>query len=230
MYNAWQLSSLHGAMRHMRGIIIVQAYSIVSNETTLPWFINKISHWKVDSPTFQWSQRARDIGWQNKISVCLCYCIQLKRLSVLTIGQRSLFFPEIKSHSKSRDMNHSYLRINQQDEEKKTWKNPHINTCKRMHKFHQDLIVLLNLIGELPVRHWAKVRIGGGGGGGQLLRWRWGVVFDWSIYPMFRLRNGDSIKCLVDVFHWCLQALESFHQQILNRFCWQRWFLGKYIL
>jgi len=116
---------------------------------------------------------------------------------VLTIGQRNLFFPEIKSHSKSRDMNHSYLRISQQDEEKKTGENAHINTCKRMHKFHQDHIVLLNIIGEFQVRHCAKVRKNrqgiGGNGGGQLVHCRRGVVFDWSIYPMFRLRNGDSI-------------------------------------
>ena len=27
-----------------------------------------------------------------------------------------------------------------------------------MHKFHPDLSVLFNLIGEFPVRHWDKVR------------------------------------------------------------------------
>ena len=88
---------------------------------------------------------------------------------MLTIGQRSLFFPEMKSHSKSRDMNHSYLRISQQDEERKTGKNAHINTRKRMHSFYPAHKVLFNLIGEFPVRHWDKVkrkrqRIGGDGG------------------------------------------------------------------
>ena len=77
---------------------------------------------------------------------------------MLTMGQRSLFFPEIKSHSKSRDMNHSYLRISQQDEERKTGENAHINPCERMHKFHPDLSVLLNLSGKFPVSHWDKVR------------------------------------------------------------------------
>ena len=89
---------------------------------------------------------------------------------MLTMGQRNLFFPEIKSHSKSRDMNHSYLRISQlQDEEKKTGKNSHINTRDRMHKFHKGLSVLLNLSWEFPVSHWDKARkrrqrIGGNGG------------------------------------------------------------------
>jgi len=95
---------------------------------------------------------------------------------VLTMGQRNLFFLEIKSHSKSRDINHSYLRISQQDEEKKTGKIAHINTRKRMHKFHEDLSLLLNLIRVFPVRHWDKVRKKqqriGGDGGGQLVRWR----------------------------------------------------------
>ena len=162
-------------MRHMRRIRIVQAYSIVSNEMILPWFINKIPHWKVDFPTFQSSQGARDIGWQNKISVCGCYCIQLRGVTVQTIGQRSFFFPEIKSHSKSSDMNHSYLRITQQDEERKTRKNAHINTRKRMHKFYQDLIILLNFIREFPVSHWEKLsemrqRIGGNGGWNYCVR------------------------------------------------------------
>jgi hypothetical protein len=74
------------------------------------------------------------------------------------MGQRNLFLPEIKSHSKSRDMNHSYLRISQQDEEKTTGKNAHINTRKRMRKFNEGIGILLNLIGELPVRHWDTVR------------------------------------------------------------------------
>ena len=156
-------------MRHVRGIKILQAYSIVSNEMMLPWFINKISRLKIDSPTFQWLQRAGDIGWQNKISVCWCYCIQLRRVAVLTIGQQSLFFPEIKSHSKSRDMNHSYLRISQQDEERETWKNAHINTRKRMNNFYQDLIVLLNLVRKVPVRHWDKVREKQVGMGGTII-------------------------------------------------------------
>jgi hypothetical protein len=84
-------------------------------------------------------------------------------VAVLTIGQRNLFFPEIKSHSKSRDMNHSYLRISQQAEEGKTGKHAHINTHKRIQKvfpahsvfFHS---VFFNLIGEFPVRHWDNVR------------------------------------------------------------------------
>jgi len=84
--------------------------------------------------------------------------MQWKTPKVLTMGQRSLFFPEIKSHSKSRDINHSYLRISQQDEEKRTGKYAHINTRKRMHKFREDLSLLLNLTGESPVRHCDEVK------------------------------------------------------------------------
>ena len=74
------------------------------------------------------------------------------------MGQQNLFFPEIKSHSKSRDMNHSYLRKSQQDEEKKTGENAHINSRKRMCKFDEDISVFLNLIKEFSVRHWDKIR------------------------------------------------------------------------
>jgi len=136
----------------------MQAYPIVSNSTILPWFVNKFSRWKVDSPTFQWSQRAGNISSQNKISVFWCYLIQLRTPTALTMGQRNLFFPEIKSHSKLRDMNHSYLRKSQQDEEKKTGKNAHINSHKRMCKFDEDISVFLNLIKEFSVRHWDKIR------------------------------------------------------------------------
>ena len=88
---------------------------------------------------------------------------------MLTMGQRGFFFPEIKSHSKSSDMNHSYLRMSQQDEEKKTGENAHINPCERMHEFHVGHSVSLNLIRAFPVRHWDRVRkrrqrIGGDGG------------------------------------------------------------------
>ena len=93
--------------------LIVQAYSTLSIEIILPWFINKILRWKVDSHTVQWSLTAVNIGSQNKISVLWCHYIQLRTPTVLTMGQRNLFFPEIKSHSKSREMNHSYLRVNQ---------------------------------------------------------------------------------------------------------------------
>ena len=82
----------------------------------------------------------------------------IEESAVLTIGQRNLFFPEIKSHSKSREMNHSYLRISQLDEERKTGGDAHINTCKRMDEFYPALSVLFNLIGEFPVRHWDKVK------------------------------------------------------------------------
>jgi len=93
---------------------------------------------------------------------------------VLTIGQRNLLFLEMKSHSKSRDMNQSYLRISQQDEEKQTGKFSHINTRDRMDKFHEGLSVLLNLLGVFPVSHWDKVRKRPqriGGDGGQLVRY-----------------------------------------------------------
>ena len=119
----------------------------------------------------------------------------IEESAVLTIGQRNLFFPEIKSHSKSREINHSYLRISQLDEERKTGENAHINTCKRMDEFYPALSVLFNLIGEFPVRHWDKAkgkrqRISGDGEDNS----EKGVVFGWSICPMFRLRNVDSSR------------------------------------
>jgi len=120
------------------------------------------------------------------------------------MGQRNLFFPEIKSHSKSRDMNHSYLRISQHDEEKIAGKFSHINTRNGMHKFHQGLTVLLNLSGGFPVSHWDKARerwrrIGGDGG------------YNWCVGDKECYLTGPYILCMVPV-----QSLVRDHQNVCS--------------
>lgn len=110
VYKAWQLISLY-IWEISIGTAVDGEFLTSSCQVQQRW--NVMSNWlvvKIFPLTSQSWRRVKDNGWQGRRSVLeiLASWGHLEWIA-FTIGQRNFFLPEIKSQSKSRDINHSYL-------------------------------------------------------------------------------------------------------------------------